>query len=275
MDGRIIKKVVSMSMVFVLVAAFFSGGAVLAEEGETLPGYENTVWGETAPDGQVISGLRPDSPELQFAENRDIRVLFNGGALVFPDQPPVIEGGRVMVPLRPVLESIYVQCRVSWDAEKGEVIIRDQRQRQVIIVPGEYQYTVVDKDGAVRKYPLDVPAIILNGRVLLPLRALLERFDYRVTWLSRTRAVDIQDTYPAWRTLMPPEEWRRSLGVDTEDADARGTDPGGADSAGAFSMAILSENISKTDADTVGVNPSDGKESCLPCQLKSGQGEQS
>jgi hypothetical protein len=145
------------------------------------------------------------------AAAKGIRVRINGLEVEFPDQAPVIAAGRVLVPMRPVFEHIFVQCRVSWDGAGQQAKVYDQKGREVVFRPGEKDYTVIESDGARRSYPLDAPAEIRAGRILLPLRALLETFSYKVDWLGDLRLADIQDTYPGWRQLMKPEEWRRLM----------------------------------------------------------------
>ncbi len=188
---------------------------VAAEAGLPLPGYENTVWGVTAEDGQAVSGLTPQkAAELAQESRQGIRVRVGGQEVAFPDQLPLLEKGRVLVPLRPLLESEYVQCRVSWQEEDRQAVVTDQKGRQVIFRPGESSYRVMGEGAEARDYPLDVPALLQEGRVFLPLRVLLETFAYKVAWLEAEQLVDIQDTYPGWRRLLPPEEWKRVLAED-------------------------------------------------------------
>jgi hypothetical protein len=181
-----------------------------------LPGYENTVWGETAPDGSAISGYTWEMRDANVREARKngIRVRIEGFIVDFPDQGPVLEEGRVLVPMRPVFEHVFVQCRVEWDDTANQATVYDQRGRRVVFQPGEYSYTVINSDGGERIYPLDVPAAILNGRVLLPLRALLETFASKVSWYSYEHMVDIQDNRPGWRKLMSPDEWKEAMALD-------------------------------------------------------------
>lgn len=188
---------------------------VAAEAGPPLPGYENTVWGVTAADGQAVSGLTPQkAAEPAQERRRGIRVRVGGQEVAFPDELPLLEKGRVLVPLRPILESEYVQCRVRWQEESLQAVVANQKGRQVIFQPGESSYRVVEEGGESGSYPLDVPALLKEGRVFLPLRVLLETFAYKVAWLESEQMVDIQDTYPGWRRLLPPAQWKKVLEED-------------------------------------------------------------
>ena len=177
---------------------------------------ENTVIGVTGPDGQVISGYTWEMYDASVRERAKdgIRLKIGGNTIEFPDQKPVLMDGRVLVPMRPVLESVYVQCHVYWDSEEGKVTVLDQWGRQVIFVPGDGSYTVINAKGRQKTYALDVPATVIDGRVLLPLRALLETFAFKVSWYGDELLILAFDTYPSWRKLMKADEWKKALEED-------------------------------------------------------------
>ena len=177
---------------------------------------ENTVFGVTGPDGGVVSGYTWEMYNAKAKERAKdgIRLKIGGNQIEFPDQKPVIEEGRVLVPMRPVLESAYVQCRVVWDGDAGRATIRDQGGREVVFVPGQHSYTIVNASGVRKDYPLDVAPKILDGRVMLPLRVLLETFRYKVEWYADEQLILAYDTYPSWRKLLKPEEWQKALEED-------------------------------------------------------------
>ena len=174
---------------------------------------EDTVWGATAPDGSVVSDYTWEM-HMEARKERSkngIRVRINGIDVEFPDQMPVVDQGRVLVPMRQVFEHVCVQCRVSWDSVENQATVLDQRGRRTVFQPGAMSYTVYYGDGRERKYVLDVPATVIDGRVLLPLRALMETFAFKVEWSDIDQRVDIQDSFPGWRKLMRPDEWKKSL----------------------------------------------------------------
>ena len=181
-----------------------------------LKGYENTVWGVTGPDGQVVSGYTWEMYS-QAAKERakdGIRLKFDGFQVEFPDQKPILDESRVLVPMRPVFESAKVQCRVSWDADAGIATVTDQRGRRSEFKPGEGHFTEYYPDGRVKIHPLDTPAKNINGRVLLPLRVLLENYAFQVQWHADEQLILAFDTRPSWRKLMKPDEWQKALDDD-------------------------------------------------------------
>ena len=212
--------VLSLFVVCLTLLCAFPGRAFAeAESGDdpwatlNLPGYENTKRGVTGPDGRVISGYTWEmyyENQLEQAKS-GIRVIVDGKQLEFPDGKPTVVDGRVLVPLRPVFESTKVQCRVSWDDEKREATILDQRGRKTVVGIGDTHYTVAMPEGGERTYSLDVPATIIEGRVMLPLRAILENFQFRVDWQEASKTIYVMDRLPSWRKLLSAEEWSAAL----------------------------------------------------------------
>jgi len=116
--------------------------------------------------------------------------------------------------MRPVFESVHVQCRVYWDAEAGKATVIDQRDRRTVFIPGENSYTVLYPEGITKVHSLDVPAMVIDGRVMLPLRALLENFAYKVHWNDDEQRIVVNDNRPSWRRLMKPDAWAKALEED-------------------------------------------------------------
>lgn len=115
--------------------------------------------------------------------NKDIiQVILNGQSLTF-DQPPILDNGRTLVPLRVIFEALGT--KVDWDqamqtvtATKDEVKITMQIGNSIMVRNGN-------------NITLDVPPKFLNGRTLVPLRAVAEAFDAEVGWDGINRTVTI------------------------------------------------------------------------------------
>lgn len=185
---------------------------------DLLPGYEETVWGQTDREGRAVNPREnpgekslEEGTERKKEDEKQVKVYIGGDEILFPDAPPLLMDGRVMVPLRPVLESRYVQSRVSWLGKNRQAAIFDQKDRCLLFTADADTYLIVEPSGKQTEIPLDVPAVIRQGRTYLPLRALLETFSYKVEWNGASRRVNIQDTYPSWRKLLPAAEWEAAL----------------------------------------------------------------
>jgi hypothetical protein len=117
----------------------------------------------------------------------DIKVFVNGQHLIF-DVPPVIVGGRTLVPMRAIFEELGAE--IEWEANfqmvtatRGNTLIRLQIDNNIASVNG------VD-------VTLDVPARLVDGRTLVPLRFVGESLDCDVQWDGNRRQVTITGVIP-------------------------------------------------------------------------------
>ena len=94
---------------------------------------------------------------------REITVMVEGKKLAL-DTPPMIVEGRILVPFRELLESMGVA--VAWE-EASRTVLAETGNTSVRLPIGRPQ-AFVNGQGV----KLDVPALIVNGRTLVPLRFL-------------------------------------------------------------------------------------------------------
>ena len=120
-----------------------------------------------------------------------ISIRVNGREIVFDAQEPLIADGRVLVPLREVFEAM--QFYVIWDEYRQTAFMSDGINAVAVSVGQNYLTT---EDG--RVIELDVPAQIRNGRTMLPLRAVAEAVEARVSWYAEQNQVSIIYHRPAF-----------------------------------------------------------------------------
>ena len=109
----------------------------------------------------------------QVSVEGEIRVFVNGYQPTL-DVPPFISEGTTFVPLRGVFEAL--NAKVSWDEAKQEVtIVRDEL---TLVLPIN-QNTAL-KNG--QEIALDVPAQLVNGRAMVPVRFIVEALGEKVEW---------------------------------------------------------------------------------------------
>ncbi|HAA34283.1 MAG TPA: copper amine oxidase [Firmicutes bacterium] len=113
---------------------------------------------------------------------REISVFIDGLAVNF-DVQPVIQQNRVLVPFRAVAEALNI--KVSWDNTTQTVEATGGGALVQMRVGNETAF----RNGS--PITLDVPPVILNGRVLIPLRFFSEAFDSKVAWDPATYSVEI------------------------------------------------------------------------------------
>ncbi len=113
---------------------------------------------------------------------KPISVLYNGSKLNF-DTAPVIENGRVLVPMRAIFE---VQgAEVLWDGN-SKSITSNNGDKRIVLKVGSNQ-AIIDSDSST----LEVPPKIINGRTLVPLRFVSESFGAEVLWDGTKRRISI------------------------------------------------------------------------------------
>lgn len=116
-----------------------------------------------------------------FAEN-EITVNLDGRNINF-DVAPQIINGRTMVPLRAIFEALG--STVNWDSSTRTVIAKKSGTTVSLTIDSS-SMTVNDS-----LVSLDSPACIIEGRTLVPVRAVSEAFGTNVNWNANTRTVTI------------------------------------------------------------------------------------
>ncbi len=109
-------------------------------------------------------------------------VNLDGQQLSF-DVPPTIEDGRTLVPLRAIFEAMGAE--VSWD-QNTRTATAIKGDTTVVLQIGSTTPTI---NGQVKT--LDVPAKIVNGRTLAPLRFVGEAFGGTVEWNQASQLISI------------------------------------------------------------------------------------
>jgi hypothetical protein len=124
-----------------------------------------------------------------------VRVFVDGDPVAF-DQPPVIQGSRVLVPLRGIFEKMG--ATVEWRpatrtvlAASGSTLVELQIGSRIARVNGS-------------PVTLDVPAMIIGGRTLVPLRFISESLGAQVQWDAAARTVLIFSGQPPVTQPPPP-----------------------------------------------------------------------
>jgi len=130
----------------------------------------------------LVAGFAP----LAVQASQDISVTIDGVQVAFPDQLPVIIDGRTLVPVGGVFGALdFVP---TWDGD-AQTATLTRSDFTVIITIGSDVFTT---NGA--EFTLDVPAQIIEGRTMLPLRAVLESIGIppaNIGWNEATRAITV------------------------------------------------------------------------------------
>ena len=140
----------------------------------------------------LIAVLCIGNTVLASADN-EITVMVNATKVAF-DQMPVIENGRTLVPMRAIFEALNAE--VTWDeatqtasahkmtAFKEDIIVKIQiGSASMSVYRSETSETTT--------LELEVPAKIIGGRTMVPVRAISESLDCDVQWIAKSSTVVI------------------------------------------------------------------------------------
>lgn len=115
-----------------------------------------------------------------------IKVLINGEQITFTDVEPYIEHGRTLVPMRKIFESLG--ANVEWDADTRTIVSYDPVSDVSIVMQIDSNIMFVNET----PIELDVPAVIVDSRTIVPVRAVAEGMNSVVNWDGNTRTVTIE-----------------------------------------------------------------------------------
>lgn len=132
-----------------------------------------------------------------------IGVSVEGKTLTF-DVPPVLDNGRTLVPLRAIFEELGAE--ISWDAET-KTITALREGTEVVLQIGN---SIAKVDGA--DVVLDVPAKIVDGRTMVPVRFVSEAMGSVVGWDNNTKTVSIRAAKIMKHKMQYDQTWTKDEG---------------------------------------------------------------
>jgi S1-C subfamily serine protease len=115
--------------------------------------------------------------------SKDIRVKVGGDFLTM-DTKPRMEKGRTFVPMRAIFESL--DSYLTWD-DKAKTITALKGKTTIKLKIGSKTASV---DG--KSIELDLPAKVMDGRTMVPLRFVAEAMGAQVEWDSKERIIKIE-----------------------------------------------------------------------------------
>ncbi len=125
-----------------------------------------------------------------YADTSDkITVLLDEAELSF-DVEPIMENNRVLVPFRGILEALGCSVKYTVSGEQ-EIITAHKGSDSIVLTIGEPKMYASTREVPLDEITLDVGARIINGRTLVPLRAVSSAFGADVDWINETKTVVI------------------------------------------------------------------------------------
>ncbi len=141
----------------------------------------------TAPAGEYEITYQSSASEKTFEQSappevEGVSIKLNDNFL-YSDVPPTIINDRTLIPMRALLEALGAD--VTWDEATATATAENKTTKLVIT---ENQRTVYVNDAPVE---LDVPAMIINGRFMIPVRFVSESLGADVEWKEKGQIVKI------------------------------------------------------------------------------------
>lgn len=187
-----------------------SDGYIVASNGNMNFVVDLKKWNEKYPDIENETGTLPiinlnvgfaenmtninkdiviDTPNANYSNSIDvadlddpsrIKVFLNDNRVYF-DVDPVIQNSRTLVPVRKIAEEMNMD--VQWNQSKKTVTATKNGTTIVLKINDKKAYV----NG--KLVYLDVPAKIVNGRTIIPVRFFSEKLNSVVNWDGKTRTV--------------------------------------------------------------------------------------
>lgn len=128
----------------------------------------------------LLGGIMTAPLQANAAQN-PIQVEVDGKVLTL-DVPPVTESGRTLVPIRAIVQAIG--GTIKWNPN-GTITVDKEGNAITLKVGSKEAYKNQNK------VVLDVPAKVINGRTMVPLRFVGEALGLQVGWNSQERKVTV------------------------------------------------------------------------------------
>lgn len=131
-----------------------------------------------------------------FAESDSIKVEVNNQQLIFDVEPTIIEGLPI-IPVRAIFE--FLDLEVSWDGTTKTVT---GKNKDILI---ELQIDDVNAKVNDKVVKLDIPAVIINERTMVPAKFIGQATGSKLSWDENTKIVSIN------KSASNIEEYKSSL----------------------------------------------------------------
>ena len=127
----------------------------------------------------VSSMLTVSVLAVSAASTTNITVKVNDTVIRFPDQKPIIQNERTLVPIRFVAEALGYD--VDWNEKDNTAVIDDGK---IVLYIGTNKAKINGKS-----VTLDVASTVVRDRTMVPLRVIAETLDCSVDWIGETKTI--------------------------------------------------------------------------------------
>ena len=143
--------------------------------------------------GVDVTDAQQESPNTPNVEDGDeIKVNIDGNyEMPFADQQPVVVNGRVLIPIRALMETL--EKKVDWIEETAQVVISDETTTVKLSANSDKMIkettNPLTNEITTEEVTLEAAPVNINSRILLPIRAVVEAFGMAVIWEEETKTI--------------------------------------------------------------------------------------
>lgn len=138
--------------------------------------YFVAVWQDVKTEEKSEIKLYIDNPKM-YVDGKSVNIDSQGTA-------PRIINGRTMIPIRALIEAMGGS--VNWNGNIQQITLQKDGKTLYLRIGENYAFDNKET------YALDSAPVIINGRTLLPVRAVVEYFGGTVGWDGSSKCVTIQ-----------------------------------------------------------------------------------
>ena len=127
-----------------------------------------------------------------------------------PDVPPVIFNGTTLIPLKTLTD--WMGLPIMYNEKKqivsvGTINLYDYPKESLTIAAYPLELTIGQMTATVcgKTVSLEIPAIVWNGRTMVPLRFFAEVFGYQVAWNAQTNIITFNGDGKTAMLYVPPQ----------------------------------------------------------------------
>ncbi len=174
-----------------IMIAGINGGSTMAEIESSIELFNSEYYLAQLRAEQALENYNPDGAADSTAITLKVE-----GQVIPTDSPPVIQDGNTLAPVRALLETMGFE--LIWFENERRVDVIDPNyypdgSSEIVMqfYIGKATAAVYDRAlaGALVDMELPVPAQIINGRTMIPVRFLAEQLGFKVDWDAATRTV--------------------------------------------------------------------------------------
>ncbi len=119
-----------------------------------------------------------------IAKEVNVNISVNG-TMLSPERQPVNIDGRTLVPARSSLKNL--EAKVDWYEDKNLVVV----SKEDIVISMNIGEKIAKVNNVSKD--MEVPAILIRGTVMIPLRFVAENLGAKVSWDGTLKAISIAD----------------------------------------------------------------------------------